>query len=297
MDEIKLKYFISVARHLSFTKAAEDCHVTQSTMSKQISALERELNVELFYRDKRSVLLTAAGANLANNAEDYMEQYRLINDSIRTLHLDFDSRLTIGVGPWESEILPPVLELFAQRHPNVEIFCTLYTHKRMSSHFRSGTFDLGICTRLCTDAVKGLYVQPFATYNFHVVAPKDSPYWDMNAEDRACLKDQMVITLYENEFEPVRPYCIKNNMKNKAFTYSNQFCTVMAMVRAKMGITLVPEFYLPTIGADMRMSDDLAVPLAMEYVVARSASIRNTAVDNFLEICLEASQAAALLKK
>ena len=61
MDEIKLDYFQNVVNLMNFTKAAEQCHVSQSTMSKQIRALENELGVQLFYRDCHSVSLTPAG--------------------------------------------------------------------------------------------------------------------------------------------------------------------------------------------------------------------------------------------
>ena len=74
MDETKLYYFLSVARHLSFTKAAEDCHVVQSTVSKQVAALEQELGAPLLIRDKQSVRLTPAGQRLATTGDAMLAQ-------------------------------------------------------------------------------------------------------------------------------------------------------------------------------------------------------------------------------
>lgn len=287
MDEIKLKYFISVARHLNFTKAAEDCHVTQSTMSKQISALEHELGAQLFARNNREVTLTPAGARLANDAEDYMEQYRIINDSINKLHLEYETHLAIGVGPWESLLLPPILSRFTEKFPSVEMHCTLYTHKRMASHFRSSTFDVGVCSKICTDAVSGLVTQPIGTFNLHAVARADSDFWEMSACDRSVLKNQTIITLYENEYEPVRPYCTKNNMQTAAFTYSNMFHPQIAMVRANMGIAFVPEFYKNELPPDLRMENVLENPCSMDFVAAYNPAVINNQAERFLAVCRE----------
>ena len=62
MTPFQLACFISVESHLSFTKAAEDCHVAQATISRQITMLEEELGCKLFDRDSHGVQPTSAGA-------------------------------------------------------------------------------------------------------------------------------------------------------------------------------------------------------------------------------------------
>ena len=73
MDKNKLNYFISAARHLNFTKAAEDCHVVQGTISKQIASIEDELGVKLFIRKGQTLSLTPAGQKLLDDSNDYIE--------------------------------------------------------------------------------------------------------------------------------------------------------------------------------------------------------------------------------
>ncbi|MDX6455939.1 MAG: hypothetical protein QOD48_2046, partial [Gaiellaceae bacterium] len=68
VDLRKLRYFVSVAEQLHFRKAAEELHLAQPALSRSISALERELGTTLFARDKRSVVLTAAGRQLLDDA-------------------------------------------------------------------------------------------------------------------------------------------------------------------------------------------------------------------------------------
>ena len=65
MDDKKLNYFFEVARLKSFTKAAENCFVSQTAVSNAISVLEEELQIELFVRDKKKVELTPAGKMLS----------------------------------------------------------------------------------------------------------------------------------------------------------------------------------------------------------------------------------------
>lgn len=61
MTSQQIQYFISAAKHLSFTKAADEFYTSQPTISRQIAALEEELGFELFYRDGKQLRLTSGG--------------------------------------------------------------------------------------------------------------------------------------------------------------------------------------------------------------------------------------------
>ena len=68
LDLRKLRYFVAVAEHLNFGRAAEQLHIAQPVLSRQIRALEQELNVTLFVRGNRGTELTAAGQALLEDA-------------------------------------------------------------------------------------------------------------------------------------------------------------------------------------------------------------------------------------
>ena len=70
MDFRILRYFLAVAREQSFTKAAEQLHITQPTLSRQLAALEEELGVKLLVRSGRNITLTAQGIFFKRRAKE-----------------------------------------------------------------------------------------------------------------------------------------------------------------------------------------------------------------------------------
>lgn len=75
MNIHSLQYFCSVAKHLNFSKAAEECHIAQTAMSRSIAAMEDELGFRLFDRTRHHVELTPAGAYFLKEAAQIVEQY------------------------------------------------------------------------------------------------------------------------------------------------------------------------------------------------------------------------------
>ena len=78
----QMKYFIAVARCLSFTEAARSLFMTQPALSRQIQAMEEELGTRLFVRDKKALKLTPGGSVLYNGLPAFLKQYEdLMNDA------------------------------------------------------------------------------------------------------------------------------------------------------------------------------------------------------------------------
>lgn len=83
MDLKQLQYFLAVAKHLNFSKAAESLYISQPTLSYQIAELERELGVALFVRDRRKVFLTPAGGALIPLADKTLNSAQAIREMAR----------------------------------------------------------------------------------------------------------------------------------------------------------------------------------------------------------------------
>lgn len=285
MDEQKLNVFMSMCRHLSFTKAAEDCHVVQSTMSKQIAALEKELGVKLFDRNGSQVALTPAGARLQKVAERYANQYRAINASAHKLVLELTDSLKLGFGFFEAFLIQDTLRAFSGQYPTVDLNLMQYSYSTLVAHARCGVVDLAFGTSLCANACANLEHVVLFKDKWFVAAAKDNAFWSMPPEEQGILKDQVVITTFNNEFEPVRPYCINNCLPIRAFTYSNSFISQLPLLLSNLGIALLPSYLKPYLPSDLRFEDVLAEPLYMDFTAIYNPDSENAALHSFVECC------------
>lgn len=118
---LSLRVFEAVARHLNFTTAARELHVTQSAVSHHIKKLEAELGQRLFERRARSVALTDAGRAYYEKVHAAFELLRQGTDELR-LPEEAAGPLTIGLlASFAARWLAPRLGAFSALHPNVEL--------------------------------------------------------------------------------------------------------------------------------------------------------------------------------
>lgn len=122
MELRHLRYFVALAEELHFGRAAAYLHIVQPALSKQISALEKELGVRLFERTKRHVELTEAGAAFFADALDVLSQADLAAERARAVGHGESGVLVIGfIPPALNSVLPEALRAYRSRHPNVRL--------------------------------------------------------------------------------------------------------------------------------------------------------------------------------
>ena len=120
MELRHLRSFVAVAEELHFGRAATRTFVAQPALSKQIAALERELDVRLFVRDRRQVALTAAGRTLLSDARRLLAQSDAAGDRARAAGRGATGTLRLGfIAPALYALLPPLLRGFRARYPEV----------------------------------------------------------------------------------------------------------------------------------------------------------------------------------
>lgn len=168
-----IRAFESVARHLSFAKAAQELHVTPGAVSQQVKSLEGYLGVELFRRTKRGILLTEAGQAVLPDIREGME--RIANGVAKLRHQRGREILTVTVSPsFAAKWLIPRLERFRERHPGIDI--RLDTTARLVEMESEG---VDVAVRYGSGSYPGLEVTPFLTERvFPVCAPEfiDGPH-------------------------------------------------------------------------------------------------------------------------
>ncbi len=145
MADRRLQVFHTVARLLSFTKAAETLHMTQPAVTFQIRQLEDHFNTRLFDRTHNRISLTAAGEQVLHFADRIFEIYAEMENSIRDLTGDISGALTIGASTTIAEyMLPTLLGDFKEKYPEVTIHLKVANSDGIVSLVESNAIDLGV---------------------------------------------------------------------------------------------------------------------------------------------------------
>jgi LysR family cyn operon transcriptional activator len=148
MELRHLRYFVALADCLSFTRAAERVHVTQSTLSHQIRQLEEQVGQPLFERIGKRVVTTEAGALLLGFA---VRALREVDDGIAMLQPGgggLTGRLRIGAThTFNISLIPECVALFLDRHPTVQIQVEELSAGGIGERLAAGALDLGIAYR------------------------------------------------------------------------------------------------------------------------------------------------------
>lgn len=125
----RIEYFLSVAKHLNFTKAARECYVAQAAVSQQIKQFEEELGFTLFDRGGASVRLTPAGEYFARQCRSVMDQYTRAVQRARGIADGEDKSLRIGFnGPYTN--LPFINYLREYRESSPDVFVHIQEGER-----------------------------------------------------------------------------------------------------------------------------------------------------------------------
>jgi DNA-binding transcriptional LysR family regulator len=139
-----LRYFVAVARERNFTRAAEELHIAQPPLSRQIQQLEDEIGAVLIERGSRPVRLTDAGRLLFEQAVQVLERLDEMKAMARRLHEAGASHFSIGfVGSTLYGYLPEVIRRFRAARPHVEITLLELTTLEQIAALKEGRIDVG----------------------------------------------------------------------------------------------------------------------------------------------------------
>lgn len=146
MDLNKIHYFIAAAELQNFTKAAEVCHIAQTTMSKYITVLEQELGCRLFLRTHKTARLTVQGERFYEGMKKIMEQYQELCQEISR---PGGSELRIGMLTTDYEDFP-ILRSFELSNPDVSVYFSFGEEKKLLTDLQQRKLDALICPNILT---------------------------------------------------------------------------------------------------------------------------------------------------
>lgn len=146
MDLRELEYFLMVAEELNFTRAAQNLHVSQPTLSRQIAQLEEMLGATLLKRNNKILELTEEGFLLKRRAQEMLELYDKTAQEIKRNSSDnIEGTISIGVGVLKSVILLiTMIGKFRQKYPLVNFDVLTMTADIASEKIEQGILDMGV---------------------------------------------------------------------------------------------------------------------------------------------------------
>lgn len=143
MNDQLLRSFLEVSKSLNFSKAAENLHVTQPTISQQIVTLENELDCQLFVRNKKSVLLTPAGEALIPHAQSILGSIETAIAEVRYINRQSQNSLTIyDLGFSLNYALPGFITDFRSRFPQIKLNIKRLSPSAIENAFLSNKYDI-----------------------------------------------------------------------------------------------------------------------------------------------------------
>ena len=170
MSDRRLQVFYTVARLLSFTKAAEELHMTQPAVTFQVRQLEEQFNTRLFDRTHNRISLTEAGKKVYECGERIFEIYAEMDNSVRQLTGDISGVLILGASTTIAEyMLPVLLGDFKAEHPDVTVRLKVANTDGIVSQVENNAIDLGVVEAPVTN--KNLVVEECSTDQLVVIVP------------------------------------------------------------------------------------------------------------------------------
>lgn len=184
MADRRLQVFHTVARLLSFTKAAEELHMTQPAVTFQVRQLEEQYNTRLFDRTHNRISLTDAGRRVYEHAERIFALYAEMDRSVRELTGDMSGVLILGASSTIAEyMLPVLLGDFKAKHPEVTIRLKVANTDGIVSQIENNEIDMGVVEAHVSN--KNLVVEECRTDQLVVIVP---PGHELTREKKVPMK-------------------------------------------------------------------------------------------------------------
>jgi DNA-binding transcriptional LysR family regulator len=297
MELRHLRTIAAVARHGSFSKAAEELHLAQSAVSQQIRRLEQELGVEVFRRTSRSVELTAEGEVILGYAHRVLREVDGLHSELGELTGLVRGEVRIGgmypTGPYD---LAEILAEFRMRHPGVAINMVEDTQEDVLKRLRTDELDCAF-TAVEPDTLGDEYAATLIWEEEFVVAlPVDHPLADDGHVTFDQLAGEDLIAYRENSALRRR---LERTMADRGLAPRNAFiCTEMAAVRALvskgLGVAVIPRSVAEQEGPPIALRpigpERFTWPVALVW---RAARRQPAAAKAFLAVALERAEDAA----
>ena len=283
MDFNQVRYFLALADTLNFTRAAEQCYVSQPALTQAIKRLEAELGGELIRRDGRYTELTDLGKSLRGHFEQIDRTRHLVRLTAKAVTSGEIAELNIGVmctiGP---RVLAGMLDAFQKRHPMVSIVLHDVTPKSIPDLLISGALDGVFCGRHGPPHPQLRYVELFEEAMV-IAFPAGHEFAKMDTVPLRAIAGQRYVERLHCEFrQEVLELYKEEDLELEVVFRSQREDWIQSLVRDGMGVCCIPQYSLLRPELDHRPIVDPVLSRKVEFAVVDQAQIA-TALDMLIE--------------
>lgn len=240
----QLRYFEALARHGHFGRAADDCSISQPALSVQIRDLEESLGAELFERAARQVRLSAFGEEFLLRVRDILRSVDELGDLARAHRKHLVGRLRIGVIPTVAPyLLPGMISALTRENADLDIHVRETVTPKLLQELAEGRLDTAIVALPISEL--SMTETPLFEENFVLVRPREDA--EKPVPDREMLREMRLLLLEEGHCfrEQALSFCDMGAVRPREILDGSSLSTLVQMVGAGIGVTLIPEIAMP----------------------------------------------------
>src|SRR6202046_1130806 len=242
MEVHQLRYVCAIADTGNFSRAAERCQIAQPSLSQQVLKLEEELGTKLFDRLGRSIRLTEAGRAFIPRARAILDQMEAARSSAAEQNTDFRGSGAVGVIPTVAPyLMPRYTARFAKKYPDAKLRIVEETTSVLVEGLRDLSIDVAILALPLRH--KDLELFPIRTEPLFAVLKRDHPRATAKSLALKDLRGESFVMLRDGHcFRDLSMgACMRARVTPNIAFESGQFSSVLGMVAAGVGVSLVPE--------------------------------------------------------
>ncbi|WP_273691585.1 hydrogen peroxide-inducible genes activator [Ketogulonicigenium vulgare] len=250
-----LRYFTALARHGHFGRAAEVCAISQPALSLQIKELETITGVPLIERGARQTHLTPLGEEFAARAQNILQAMDELGDLARAASGDISGRLRLGVIPTVTPyLLPRLVKTLSARYPALDLQPRETVTRKLLDDLLAGSLDAAIVALPTSEP--SLHEEVLFDEDFVLVRPATDANRPVPSADM--LREMRLLLLEEGHCfrDQALSFCSIDKMRARDLMEASSLATLVQMVSAGIGVTLIPEMALEveTRGAKVTVS-------------------------------------------
>ncbi|MGA4845217.1 LysR family transcriptional regulator [Streptomyces sp. G5(2025)] len=253
----QLLYFVAVAETRHFTRAAEEVHVSQPSLSQQIRALEKELGAELFSRARGNIALTDAGEALLPLARRILADADTARIEVQELAQLRRGRIRLGATPSVcTGLLPEVLRAFHDRHPGIQLLIEESGSHDLVRELARGALDLALVVLPLPSPSPALTTVELLREDLVVVSsPRARRRLGKSVRIADLQGERLVMFRHGYDLRELTvAACRAAGFEPEFAVEGGEMDAVLGFVRAGLGVAVVPRMVAERSGSDLRVT-------------------------------------------